>query len=246
MKPMRKLNKIILILLLGVITMNSVGCKKLMSHKALIKQALEEKYNESFEIKESRGSDFFGGYYTAIVYPVERPEVVFQASIDLDGSRESDNYVSKLLCLKLSDTVAKNLDDLKGFYYIFTVPLVENSLLTDKNISLEEYAQKWPDPIVNIYFNYCPDNENMTVDVDEFYETLTHALDGLESFNGSIYLYMVDEGIMDYMQEYRETHDQCYYDYKEKTDRYYLGYIKFEKGKIQITKEDLKKMMEKR
>lgn len=244
---MKKLKQLFLIIVMGVIVMNSVGCAGTpKSQKKLAKQILEEKYNESFEIKELRGTHFYDGYYLAIAYPTERPEVLFQVSVDLDGKEEADNYISKLLCLKLSDTIAKNLDGLKGFYYLFTEPMVENSLLTDPNLTIDEYMQKWPNSEFTIYLNYCPDNEGNTVDMDALYNELIHAFDGLESMSGCICLYLVDEDTMADMQEYRQTHDKCYSDYDERAERYYVGKIEFEKGRLTTSKEEMIKMMENR
>ena len=103
---MRKLKKIMLLVLMGVMSMNNIGCKPFMSKEKQAKQFLEEKYNEEFEIKQVRGSNLFDDYYTVIAYPVERPEVVFKAVINLDGSGGSDYYGSKLFFINFSNQFA--------------------------------------------------------------------------------------------------------------------------------------------
>ena len=103
---MRKLKRIILLILIGSMSMTSIGCKLFMSKEKQAKQFLEEKYNEEFEIKQVRGSNLFDDYYTVIAYPVERPEVVFKAVINLDGSGGSDYYGSKLFFINFSNQFA--------------------------------------------------------------------------------------------------------------------------------------------
>ena len=125
------------------------------------------------------------------------------------------------------------------------MPLIDASA-TDPNMSIEEYMQKWPLSKFHIYLNYYPDNEAMDVDVDELYNELNCALEGFESIRGLICLYVVDEGTMQYIQAYVESHDQRYYDYQQMVDMYHIDDIEFEKGKLQITKEEMKKIMENR
>lgn len=104
--------------------MNSVGCGKVSSYEEIAKEKLYERYQDDFEIENVQSHHFLSGYYTVIAYPQSDPTLLFRASINDDGSEESDNYVCTLVCQRLSEQVEKNLNALNGFYYVYSKPRI--------------------------------------------------------------------------------------------------------------------------
>ena len=100
------------------------GCT-FIENDEFAKKRLEEKYNESFEVEKILEGHIIDGYYTALAYPSDMPDVLFNVSVDADGDAISDNYVSKRVFKKMSDRIGNNLDDLNGCFYIYCTPLVE-------------------------------------------------------------------------------------------------------------------------
>ena len=219
--------------------MGTLGCGRLLSHEEMAKQKLEERYDMTFEVAKVLGGGILDECYTVIAYPEDDPKTMFRASINNDGSGESDNYVCKLVCQQISDRIAKNMDSLNGTYYIYTAPLIDSVGLSDIDMTVEQYMEEFPEDVFHVYLNYCPER----MDADEFYAGLSNMFKGLEELSGRIYLYIVKENTLGSIQEYLEENDKMYDDYKSMTDSYYVGVIPFEEGKIQLTISEIKDMV---
>ncbi len=219
--------------------MSTFGCGRSLSYEEMAEQELEERYHMPFEVDNIQEQNIFDGYYTVIAYQKEDPKTLFRATINADGSGESDNYVCKLVCQQITDRIARNLDALNGTYYIYTTPLIDSVGLTDVGMTVEQYMDRFPMDIFHIYLNYCPDQ----MDVDEFYKGLSNMFKGLDGLSGNIYLYMVKENTIRDIQAYLEENDKMYDEYKAIVDPYYVGSIPFEKGKIKLTVSEIKDMV---
>ena len=235
-----KLKKVLYGILAGVIIMNSMGCEALISHEKLAIKLLNEKYNDSFEIETVQSQSFSGGYYTVVAYPQEDSTLLFQAYVNSDGTGVSDNYVTKILCRNLAERVAWNLNSLSGLYYIYIEVLHEPVMLDKPGITLEEFMKETPKNKFTINVCYVPEETN----AEEVYSGITNILQGMESISGKICLYVMDETNMSWVQEYMETHDQCYDEFEDMVESYFTGLIDFEKGKITTTKEEVIRMLE--
>lgn len=219
--------------------MNTFGCEKLLSHEEIAEQKLEERYHMPFETVSVLGGGILDEYYTVIAYQKDDPKTLFRATVNNDGSGESDNYVCKLVCQKISDRIAENLNDLNGIYYIHTAFLVDPPGLIDVKMTVEQYMEICPDDTYHIYLNYCPEQMN----AGAFYESLSHMFTGLEGMSGRIYLYIVNERVLSDIQEYLEDHDKMYDDYFHIVEAYDVGIIPFKNGKIQLKSSEIKDMV---
>lgn len=214
--------------------------EKILTYEDIAISLLNEKYNDTFEIEEVQSHSIFRGYYTVIAYQEENPDLLFRANVNTDGTAVSDNYVSKIVCKDLSNKVARNLDALKGIYYIFTQVLTEPTMLNNVRITLEEYLEANPKNKFTINVNYCPEETN----AEEVYSGLCNILNGLDSISGKINLCVIDEEMFSKIQNYMETHDRCYDEYKHMIEEYSAGMIEFKKGTITTSKEEIMKILE--
>lgn len=200
------------------------------------KNKLEEKYNESFEVEKILEGNIVDGYYTALAYPSNMPDILFTVSVDFDGSVTSDNYVCKRVFKKMSERIGNNLDDLNGCFYIYCAPLVELRDLDNPEMDVEEYLKLVPENDINIYLHYSPDGN----DFDNLYCCIQSIYNGIgnEKENGMIYLFIVDDNGLDTAQDYLESHDRIYAKYHDYMEPYYKGYIRVKDGKPECTKEE--------
>lgn len=214
--------------------------EKAFTYEEIAIELLNKKYNDNFEIEEIQSHSFFRGYYTVIAYQEENADLLFRAYVNSDGTGISDNYVTKLVCSDVSDKVARNLDNLKGIYYIFTEVMLELTMLDNVNTSLEEFMETFPNNKFTININYCPEE----VSAEEVINALNGTLENLECISGKIHLYIMDEPTLSKVQIYMENHDKCYDEYVSMVEKYSAGIIEFEKGKIKSTKEQINKILE--
>lgn len=220
--------------------MGEMEVVRALSYEELAVKLLNAKYNDSFVIDVVQSHSFLRGYYTVIAYQENNGDVLFKADVNSDGTGISDNYITKLVCNHLADKVAQNLDALKGIYYIFTEVMMEPSMLDNIEITLEEFMEVTPKNKFTININYCPEDTN----VEEVYSALTNVLNGLGCISGKIHFYIMDEPMLSKVQDYVETHDKCYDDYKKLVEEYLVEYIDFEKGTIKNTRDEIQKILE--
>ena len=220
--------------------MNSTGCGKASSYEEIAKEKLYERYEENFEIEEVQNHYFLSGYYTVIAYPQSDPTLLFQASVNDDDSKESDNYVSTLVCRKLSEQVEKNLNGLNGTYYVYSKPRVDMVNISDKDISIREYVQKFPSCAFRTYLFYCPE----IIDTYNFAVNIQQTFSELEFVNGRVDIYVIpDENTLGEIQNYIETHDQFYDEFGEISDDYYKGTIEYKDGIWDKSLEEIQGMV---
>ncbi len=231
--------RILLVFVIGVIIMDNDGCGKMLSYEELAEQKLEERYDMPFEVVDVLGGNIGDEYYTVTAYQADDPKTLFRATVSNDGLAETDNYVCKLVCQRISERIARNLDELNGIYYIHTAFLVDPPGLTDVEMTAEEYLEQYPGDTYHIYLNYCPDR----MDPAALYESLGKIFQGLGNVRGRIYLYIVDERTLGQIQGYLEEHDKMYDDYQHMVEPYEAGIIPFEDGKIQLTGAEIRNMV---
>ena len=220
--------------------MNNVGCGKVSSYEEIAKEKLYERYQDDFEIENVQSHHFLSGYYTVIAYPQSDPTLLFRASINDDGSEESDNYVCTLVCQRLSEQVEKNLNALNGFYYVYSKPRIDTVNIQNKEMSVREYVQEFPSCAFRTYLFYCPE----TFDAEAFAFNIQQAFNGLEFIEGKIDMYFVpDEDSLGKIQNYLETHDQMYDEFKDIADSYYKGSIEFKFGSWSMSLEEIQEMV---
>lgn len=221
--------------------MEPIETEKLVTHEDLAKQLLYQRHQKEFEIEKVVGQDIFAGVYTVLAYPEDKAELIFRATINSDGTGISDNYVAKLLAVQLSDLIAHNLDELSGIYYVYSSFMFDPIELVNADMDICDYVKAHPTNRYNTYLYYVPD----TLDVDACYQCLSEAYTGIEGINGTLYINILDEEAVSSVQNYIESHDKLYDDYKKFIEPYCKGKLQVKNSKIVNSKEDVKAMLEK-
>lgn len=233
------MKQIKIFILLVIFIFSITGCR-MISHEALAVKLLNKKYNDSFEVEKVQSRNTFGGYYTVIAYQEDNPDMLFEANVNFDGSGVSDNYVSKIVSQKLSDKIAHNLNDLKGTYYIYSNPMIQNRRADDVDMSVQEFLEAFPVTRFSVKVYYKPEDTS----ADEIYEELNNMFKDIDGVNGQVKLYFMGDYTLGNVQYYIKTHDDFYNDYKHMVEQYFVGNIDIENSRITNTKEEIILMIE--
>lgn len=218
--------------------MSSMGCTKTKSYEETAEELLNEKYQDTFVVEEIQSVEILEGYYTVIAYQEDAPDRLFKAWVKKDGSGVDDNYVTKIICEKISDKIERNLDVLNGIYYVYTSSVIDVFDAFDPQITLEQYIESHPQMLHTIYLFYCQEE----FEFENFYNGINRMLEDLP-ISGKICLFMLDEEQLKEVQGYLESHDQMYDDGDQIFEPYYRGVLSYEKGKIEETKEMLAQIL---
>lgn len=213
------------------------GCVSPAQKKEKAARALQEKYQERFEITAFRDSGIFNDYYTVKAYSVEHPDLLFEASVNNEGDGISDAYVTKRVCERLSEQVSRNLGELQNDYYVFTQAMLEGTVLTDPEVSLEDYLADGSNKFT-IYL--CMDENG--ADVKNITTAMLNMMKDISRIRGSVAIYLADSETLAWIQEYVTLHDDTEEDFFERTDPAYIGSIQFEDGKLSVSEVELKEM----
>lgn len=213
-------------LLIVAMLISTTGCGIKSVRLRTAKKALEEKYNETFEVSEVYDDNGRYPQFTAIARSVSRPWIPIRASVANDGSYIEDNYLSKIIGERIADTLKENIGELDGKYYIYVSALSGNRGLSNTLISIADYVAYNPKNKFTISLYYAPEH----YDADLVYDKLSGSLENLEMLNGYLFVHIIDQKNLHNIREYIETHA-----FFEKED--YMPYLKNE-VKVQIPYAD--------
>lgn len=202
--------------------------------EARAKAALEEKYQEEFEIIQVYPQKFGDLYYEVQACAVDEPQLRFTAAIDTEDSNISDNYAERRVCAAISNQAGENLDSLPGYYYLLTRALGPQPSTADAQIAIRDYTALNPNGRFQIDLFITPDPER---DGTAIYQSLEKLLNGLEYLRASVCMYVVSEEQSDAVQEYWELNDTPNLDYKEMTAEFFFLELPFEQGILGMTQE---------
>ena len=214
------------------------GCINPALQKKQAEKALEEKYGESFQITNYNGVAFGDDYYTVNAYAEAHPEIPFLAAVDLKSGVVSDPYVTKRLCGRISDKVIGNIAAIKDDIYVFTEAVLDSTLLTDPDISFEDYMQEMPETkfYLHIFINH------QTSTKKELANELLKVAYCFYKLNGSLCLYTGTEEQINNVREYAESNNELYHEFQTMTDDLYIGTYKIVNGKVLLTEYELTEM----
>ncbi|MGN0342087.1 MAG: hypothetical protein ACI4DO_04760 [Roseburia sp.] len=227
------------VMVLGVTACGSYRNASTNKKEELATQLLHDKYNENFEIRELLREYPLDGYYTAVAYPTDNPDILFSVSVNSDGTGIADNYVDKMVSLQLSDELTHNLDGLNGEVVISSFPSVESVWLSDKNMTLNEYVEEVQDPDFRVYMFYCPE----FLDTESLYYNMGNLYDGIVNMDSRVYLYVVDEHELQNICGYIQSNDDFYADFDDIADQGYKGYINYYDNEMEMDKEEFMEMV---
>ena len=201
---------------------------------------LGDKYNEEFVVTSYNGQEMMEDYYTVSAYAKSHPTLPFEASVAEDGTSVSDDYVSRRVCEAISEHININLLSMPCTYYVHTGIMSGDSICSDPNVSVEEFATKW-EPYNRYYvYLYLPEEVSQSgADAGEIYSALTNALSDLPQIKGNLSIYVSDDAMLGKVHEYVESNTGLYDDYFKMTEKDFRGQFDFENGSISIMQSDV-------
>ncbi len=227
----RLITGVLIMALIGAIL---EGCGNTAERETRIKKALEQKYNEKFEVLRFHRQGIMEQYYTAEVYAESYPELPFLVTMDTEDDFFSDGYVMKRGTNLISSHASENVGKLKGMYYIHTQSMFPDSVSEKPDIELKEYLESEKNNFFTIYLYLDPSAESP----DSLYAAVSEILKGLEPMEGSIEIFFADEKRMDRIREYVESHASLEDDYVKLGEDCHVTGIRFCSGRLNISEDE--------
>lgn len=225
-------------IILAIAAFNLSGCESNAQRKEQAEKALEQKYQEKFVITEYKDAGFMADYYVVQAYANEYPDLLFQASVDIESGSIMDSYVSKRLCDRISEKISQNIGTLNTDYYVFTEVMFENTLLGNPMATLEEYMKESPENEFVIYIfldEKGTEEENVS-------KSLKNMLNEISGLTGEVALYRVNSEMLTNIEEYLSSHDGIYHDFENMISPFYVGFAEIENSYFFLREDILKRM----
>ncbi len=219
-------------LLIVTVAQLMVGCGFMVNDREEIaKTALQQKYQEEFEITDVFPYKLGQDYYRVQAYPVKDPNILFRGSIGIEDHSLSDNYVERTVCRKLQEQVDRNLDKLPGYYYLFTHAMGPQPVANDKTISVKEYSELDPNNLFRVELFFEPQDAS-----DEaVFNALKDAFKDIPYLRGEVRFYVVNNDLMTEIQEYFSSKDDVYYEFSHKMNLVPYVELKYENGLLTMS-----------
>jgi len=190
------------------------------------RELLNEKYNREFEIVDVYRAGVSLSYFEAWAYDTGNPEILFNVTVNNADDNFSDTYVQKCVCAKLSDAVAQKMDSFPGSYYVYSEAEGMQPYSDNPEISINDYWALDKDNHFKIEIFTVPETEDPSL----IYIGIQDILSDYPYIDAAVKLYVVSDAEMAEIQDYLETNDKMYMDYKEKTMHYFSVDLNVENG----------------
>lgn len=201
-------------------------------------EALAKKYHREFEITQVYPQKLGELYYEVQAYPVNEPQVRFTAAVDTEDDRISDTYVVRCVCAAISRRAAENLNEMPGYYYLFTHTIGPQPIVEDAEITIKDYAALDPDNRFRIEAFVVPEEKGAGV----FYDSLGKIYSGLEYLDGDVRLFVVDEEQMGSIQAFFDENDDVNFDFLMLTEKFVSYEIPYADGEIRVGRDAFAEM----
>lgn len=168
------------------------------------REALQERYDEEFEILKVYPTFPGRGYFSVLASPTFSPDILFRADIDTNDENFSDTYIERLVCRQIADKVSENLNLASASAFVHAMgaqPVSRNTAINVKDyISLggndfSLYLFVPPEKISEI----LPYMEDMSEVIDcrmtGFLRIYLASEKEIQSING--FLSTIDDGVYD-------------------------------------------------
>lgn len=232
----KNFNRIVSVIIMAIITAEVLAAcgVKPEDKEGRAKDALEQKYQQEFEITQVYPQKFGELYYEVQAYPVQDPQLRFTASIDTEDSHLSDTYVERLVCQAISRQVEENLDNLPGYYTVFTHAVGPQPITDNREISIADYAALDPYNRFQVELFVKPEEASAS----SLYSSLTNLFHGLEYLKGGLNLFLVSEEQMEEVQAYFEQNDTLTTEYTGLTGDLFTLELSYDLGRPEQSEQD--------
>ena len=199
------MRRLITLAAIAFATVSMTACSFVISKEDRARQMLQDRYDEEFKIVETYPTFLGRGYYTVLAAPADFPDILFEASVDVDDDNFSDTYVERLMCGQLADKVFENLGLDSTSSYLF-VHSLDAPVVYDTGISLADYIAAGADDYT-LYLFVAPDAVQGTVKaVPDMYTGVSDKL------RGFLRLYVTDKDGINAVKEFLSSTADGVYD----------------------------------
>ena len=207
--------------------------------------ALEEKYNEPFEIVETYMQKLLEDYYMVLAYAKAFPELLFRADVDVLTGTVTDTYVMRRICARISEIISENLSKIKEDCFVYTQALFPYTLVDDPSMEPAAYAGLFPgnqfmvflcvkvDSVEDIHRDVIVSESENTSQSLHFLQSVDFFC-GLEVLKGTLKVYVTDDRLQRKIIDYVSKNVAVYDDFYEMTEDAFRGEFAFEKGILQV------------
>ena len=212
---------------------SNIGVNYIKERMEKARELLKKKYCMKFDVLDYLGQSSMKEYYEVSAVSSEHPDMVFDAAINIDYSGFSDSYAEKMVSKRFSDIVAKNLDAVKGYVYIYSEPLIRHITLTSADIPAGDLADVPGGSIMTVRVFMCIEEKS----AEKIYVSYMKMFDSLEKNSGNLYVYITSEEMLRDVQKYVESNITLYHDFFEMVRDNLVITDRYENGVPQITKK---------
>lgn len=188
------------------------ACTSNSEKETRVKELLNKKYNKEFEVIEIYRQGISLPYFEAFAYDPEKPDLVFNVTVNTEDDGFSDTYVQKCVCEKVTESVSEHLDTFPGVFYVYTELPGMQPYAENPDIEIKDYWELNKENYFDISVFAVPEKD----DAKEIYAALTDLLADIPYVDAGVSLTFVDETTMAEIQEYFETNDKIYMDFKQR------------------------------
>lgn len=226
----------ICMMFIAVLTSCAFGKRK----QKIAEELLSKKYGEEFVVTSYNGhGGIAGDYYTVTAYAKSCPQIPFEANVSRDETFVSDSYVSRKVCLSISNVIANNISALPCKYYVNTGIMSRDSVCSDPNVSIEEFVSKWePNNRFYVYLYLSDKVDRGDAGNKAVYEAIKEAMKGLPDIDGNLSVYVSKDSTIKKVREYAETNAGLYGDYFKLAQDDYRGQFEFDDSVLVFTIQD--------
>lgn len=153
----------------------------------LAKERLREKYGEEFELSAIGGRWGTGSNttFTVIAYPVNNPELLFQAEISKEGTFMYDRYIDKILCTELKGSITSQISFDASFFVSCTLRDIK---MNNTSITVNEAFEEKKVSSLTICM-VCTNDTELSAKIEE----LNDILKTYPKLEGRIWCYVTDD-----------------------------------------------------
>lgn len=220
--------------------MSLTGCnseRKYIGEKT--ERLLHEKYGKTFEVIYVYKNSHGGGWYGVDVYDTDYPDMPIEISMDVKDDLFDDDYVHRLKCRELSETVKDNISGIAPDYYVYSEALgFAYPWFDDPNITLREYIDKNKEESKTFFISVDVFAKKDSFDPDKAYDALVNAFDGIEYTGGNIHIVLTDEKAYEDAKKELQTTTSTWDLQMEILDDAVFVFVPYDDGKIAVSKDE--------
>lgn len=209
-------NKSICIILGGLVifmlSMLTTGCSNqtendMPKEAILAMDLLENKYGETFEVKKvgERWGTLVKDTFKAIVAPTNDPTLVFEATVDKDGSYIIDGYKTEVATRDIENVLNEDVKEVisEAFVMVDTGSKVfEND---DLEIDAKEFIELYPNSFYGIYL-HIPEEEYRLENIEVIMTCIKILNNSLDLKEGNLFIVPFSDTQKQLIMDYRLEH----------------------------------------